>query len=163
MRQAVMERTMTTTKHAFARSCAVMSVVAFGLVGSSSFAPVHAESFPSNAIRVVVPTPPGTPPDIISRVVASQLSEREGWRIVVENRAGALQTVGMLDVLKRPPDGHTLYPMSVPTAAVPALMSQLGVRPDTDFTPVVKLSTSYNVLVVPPDSPQRRCLNLSRC
>ena len=57
----------------------------------------------------------------------------------------------MLDVLRQPADGHTIYPMSVPTATVPALMPQLGVRPDADFTPVVKLSTSYNVLVVPPD------------
>lgn len=127
--------------------------IAFGLAGW--FKPIHAQPFPANAIRIVVPTPPGTPPDIISRVVAGQLSEREGWRMVVENRPGALQTVGMLDVLKQPADGHTIYPMSVPTAAVPALMPQLGVRPEADFTPVVKLSTSYNVLVVPPNFPPR--------
>ena len=132
---------------------ALVSVLAIGLAGSAS--PVHAESFPSSAIRIVVPTPPGTPPDIISRILAAQLSEREGWRIVVENRPGALQTVGMLDVLKQPADGLTIYAMSVPTAAVPALMPQLGTRPDVDFTPVVKLSTSYNVLVVPPEFPAK--------
>ncbi len=132
-------------------STALISVFAFGLAGWGSPAPAHAESFPSRAIRIVVPTPPGTPPDVISRVVASQLSEREGWRVVVENRPGALQTVAMLDVLKQPADGLTIYPMSVPTAAVPALMPQLGIRPDDDFIPVVKLSTSYNVLVIPPD------------
>lgn len=137
------------------RYVVLTSFIAFGLAGSSSFVPVHAQPFPANTIRIVVPTPPGTPPDVISRVVAGQLSEREGWRMVVENRPGALQTVGMLDVLKQPADGHTIYPMSVPTAAVPALMPQLGVRPEADFTPVVKLSTSYNVLVVPPDFPAR--------
>jgi tripartite-type tricarboxylate transporter receptor subunit TctC len=128
---------------------ALTSAVAFGF-GLCSLASADAQSFPSAAIRIVVPTPPGTPPDIISRVVAAQLSEREGWRMVVENRPGALQTVAMLDVLKQPADGHTIYPMSVPTAAVPALMPQLGARPDVDFIPVVKLSASYNVLVVPP-------------
>src|SRR5215207_4335705 len=148
MRQPILERVMMTrTEHALTvsefpastgdcpkdlgkikRSIALISVVALGLVGSSSFAPIHAESFPSNAIRIVVPTPPGTPPDIISRVVASHLSEREGWRMVVENRPGGLQTVAMLDVLRQPADGHTIYPMSVPTATVPALMPQLGVR-----------------------------------
>jgi tripartite-type tricarboxylate transporter receptor subunit TctC len=129
----------------------LISAFAFGLAGLGSPVAADAGLFPSSTIRIVVPTPPGTPPDIISRIVASRLSEREGWRIVVENRSGALQTLAMLDVLKQPADGLTVYPMSVPTAAVPALMPQLGVRPDIDFAPVVKLSTSYNVLVVPPD------------
>ena len=142
---------MTGTKHSPAWSIALFSIGTLGLAGSGPSAPARAEPFPSGAIRIVVPTPPGTPPDIISRVVASQLSEREGWRMVVENRPGALQTVAMLDVLRQPADGHTIYPMSVPTGAVPSLMPQLGVRPDASFTPVVKLSTSYNVLVVPPD------------
>ena len=108
----------------------------------------HAETYPSNVIRIVVPTGPGTPPDIISRVVAAELSEGEGWRLVVENRPGALQTIGMAEVLKQPADGYTIYPMSVPTTAVPALMPNLGMRPDVDFIPTVKLSKSYNALVV---------------
>ena len=108
----------------------------------------HAETYPSNVIRIVVPTGPGTPPDIISRVVAAELSEGEGWRLVVENRPGALQTIGMAEVLKQPADGYTIYPMSVPTTAVPALMPNLGMRPDVDFIPAVKLSKSYNALVV---------------
>lgn len=132
-------------------SIAPMLVFALGLVGLDSSGPVLGESFPSGVIRIVVPTPPGTPPDIISRVVAAQLSEHEGWRVVVENRPGALQTVAMLDVLKQPADGLTIYPMSVPTAAVPALMPQLGIRPESDFIPIIKISTSYNVLVVPPN------------
>src|SRR5215207_6797062 len=125
MGRAILERPMTNTKQSFAWSMALISVATLELAASGPFAPVHAESFPSSAIRIFVPTPPGTPPDIISRVVASQLSEREGWRMVVENRPGALQTVAMLDVLKQPADGHTIYPMSVPTAAVPSLMPQL--------------------------------------
>jgi tripartite-type tricarboxylate transporter receptor subunit TctC len=103
----------------------------------------------------VVPTGPGTPPDIISRVVAAELSEGEGWRLVVENRPGALQTIGMAEVLKQPADGYTIYPMSVPTTAVPALMPNLGMRPDVDFIPTVKLSKSYNALVVSPSVPAR--------
>ena len=108
----------------------------------------RAETYTSNVIRIVVPTGPGTPPDIISRVVAAELSEGEGWRLVVENRPGALQTIGMAEVLKQPADGYTIYPMSVPTTAVPALMPNLGMRPDVDFIPTVKLSKSYNALVV---------------
>src|SRR4051794_24976328 len=53
----------------------------------------QAQSFPSNPIRILVPTAPSTPPDIISRVIASELSESEGWRVVVENKPGAVQTI----------------------------------------------------------------------
>ncbi|MET3838551.1 tripartite tricarboxylate transporter substrate binding protein [Bradyrhizobium sp. OAE829] len=115
----------------------------------------HAETYPSGVIRIVVPTGPGTPPDVIGRVIATELSEAEGWRMVVENKPGALQTIGMSDVLKQPADGYTIYSMSVPTAAVPALMPNLGMRPDVDFTPIVKVSKSYNALVVPPSFPAK--------
>ena len=136
-------------------------IILRGIVCSASFAvaltfaisATQAEQFPSNAIRIVVPTGPGTPPDIISRVVAAELSQTEGWRMVVENRPGALQTIGMADVLSQPADGYTIYPMSVATMAVPALLPKKGLRPDSDFVPVIKLSRSYNVLVVTPSFP----------
>jgi tripartite-type tricarboxylate transporter receptor subunit TctC len=95
----------------------------------------HADSFPSNVIRIVVPTGAGTPPDIISRVVGNELSETEGWRMLVENRPGALQTIGMAEVLKQPADGYSVYPMSVPTMAVPSLMPKMGVAPAIGFRP----------------------------
>jgi tripartite-type tricarboxylate transporter receptor subunit TctC len=115
----------------------------------------HAESYPSNVIRIVVPTGPGTPPDVISRVIAAELAEAGGWRMVVENKPGALQSIGMAEVLKQPADGYTIYAMSVPTAAVPALMPNLGLRPEVDFSPIIKLSKSYNALVVTPSFPAK--------
>jgi tripartite-type tricarboxylate transporter receptor subunit TctC len=123
--------------------------------GFGGVAAGHAQPFPSNVIRIVVPTGPGTPPDIISRVIAAELSETEGWRMLIENRPGALQTIGMADVLKQPSDGYSIYPMSVPTMAVPALLPNLGLRPDADFAPVIKASRSYNALVVTPSLPVR--------
>jgi len=115
----------------------------------------NAETYPSNLIRIVVPTGPGTPPDVISRVIATELSEAEGWRMIVENKPGALQTIGIAEALRQPADGYTIYSMSVPTAAVPALMPNLGLRPDVDFTPIIKISKSYNALVVPPAFPAK--------
>ncbi len=135
---------------------ALIVLPSFGLDISAG----HAETYPANVIRIVVPTGPGTPPDIISRVIAAELSEGEGWRLVVENRPGALQTIGMAEVLKQPTDGYTIYPMSVPTTAVPALMPNLGMRPDIDFIPVIKVSKSYNALVVPPDFPAKSIAEL---
>ena len=49
---------------------------------------------PAKPIRVVVPTGPGSPPDVISRVVATELSDSEGWTVIVENRSGALRIEG---------------------------------------------------------------------
>lgn len=132
----------------------VLQAVGLTLAGVCGiFSLAQAESYPSNTIRIVVPTGPGTPPDIISRVVAAEVSSAEGWRFVVENRPGALQTIGLAEVLKQPADGYVIYPMSVPTAAVPALMPKMRLRPEADFASVVKISKSYNVLVVPPSFP----------
>jgi tripartite-type tricarboxylate transporter receptor subunit TctC len=114
-----------------------------------------AESYPAKVIRIVVPTGPGTPPDIISRIVANELSDSDGWKVIVENRGGALQTIATADVLKQPADGYTVLAMSVPMMAAPALLPHLGLRPETDFAPVIKLSASYNVLVVTPTLPAR--------
>ncbi|HTE96351.1 MAG TPA: tripartite tricarboxylate transporter substrate-binding protein, partial [Bradyrhizobium sp.] len=79
-----------------------------------------AQPFPSRTITIVVPTAPATPPDIISRVIATELSESEGWRVIVENKAGAVLTLGGAEVLKHPADGHTIYAMALPVSAAPA-------------------------------------------
>jgi tripartite-type tricarboxylate transporter receptor subunit TctC len=109
-----------------------------------------AQPFPSKVITIVVPTAAATPPDIISRVIATELSESEGWRVVVENKPGAVLTLGGAEVLKHPADGHTIYAMALPVSAAPAFLPNMPFRLETDFTPVIKISTSYNVLVVHP-------------
>jgi tripartite-type tricarboxylate transporter receptor subunit TctC len=149
--------TNAITRRFSRRGFLLMTSIGLGMTG-----PVGAQSFPSNVIRIVVPTPPGGPPDVISRVVANELSEREGWRVVVENRPGAMQTIGMADVLKQPADGYSLLAMSVPVMAAPALLPKMGLRPELDFAPVIKLATSYNVLVVTPSLPVKSVSELVR-
>src|SRR6478752_6428002 len=80
------------------RSIARHMLMTLPLLSNGVFT-AQAETYPSNLIRIVVPTGPGTPPDVIGRVIATELSETKGWRMVVENRPGALQTIGMTDVL----------------------------------------------------------------
>src|SRR6266852_4389709 len=140
--------TNAITRRFSRRDFLLMTLIGLGVTG-----PAVAQTFPSNVIRIVVPPGPGSPPDIISRVLASELSEREGWRVVVENRPGAMQTIAMADVLKQPTDGYSLLAMSVPVTAAPALLPKMGLRPEVDFAPIIKLSTSYNVLVVTPSLP----------
>jgi hypothetical protein len=76
------------------------------------------DTYPAKVSRLVVPTTPGTPPDVISRIVANELYESDGWKVVVENRGGALQTLAATDVLKQEPDGYTLLAMSVCTGSI---------------------------------------------
>ena len=130
------------------RDFVLTALFGIGLAGSAA-----AQSFPSNVIRIVVPPGPGTPPDIISRIVADELAQTEGWSVIVENRPGALQTIAMMDVAKRPADGYALLAMSVPMMATPTLLPKAGVRPELDFAPVIKISTSYTALVVTPSLP----------
>jgi tripartite-type tricarboxylate transporter receptor subunit TctC len=136
------------------------ALVLLPLVLTSGSSAYSADSYPSKVIRIVVPTTPGTPPDAISRIIANELYESDGWKVVVENRGGALQTLATIDVLKHEPDGYTLLAMSVPMVAAPALLPDLGLRPETDFAPVIKLSTSYNVLVVTPTLPVKSVAEL---
>jgi tripartite-type tricarboxylate transporter receptor subunit TctC len=112
-------------------------------------------SYPSSTIRIVEPGAAGTPPDIVNRTVAAQLAEDEGWRAVVENKPGAMQTLAAAEVLKRPADGYSIFTTSLPGTVAPALLPNISYRLDIDFTPVIKLSTSYNVLVVHPSVPAR--------
>jgi tripartite-type tricarboxylate transporter receptor subunit TctC len=126
-------------------------VVTIDPIGSSG----NAQTYPSNMIRIVVPDPAGTPPDTMARIVARELSEGEGWRVIVENKPGAIQTIGLADVLKQPPDGYTLASIALPSAAAPVLLPNVGFQLDTDFAPVVKLATAYNVLVVHPSVPTK--------
>ena len=113
----------------------------------------RAQSYPSQVIRIVVGTAPSTPPDIISRVIATEVAAAEGWRVVVENRPGAINTIAAAEVLKQPADGYSIFALSMPTTVAPALLSNMSFQLNNDFAAVVKISTSYNVLVVNPSLP----------
>jgi tripartite-type tricarboxylate transporter receptor subunit TctC len=112
-----------------------------------------AQSFPSNVIRIVVPNSASTPPDILARIIATALAEGEGWNVIVENKPGAVMTIGVTEVLKQPADGYTLLSITAPFAAVPALVPDAKFTIETDLTPLIQIGTAYNVLVVNPSVP----------
>jgi tripartite-type tricarboxylate transporter receptor subunit TctC len=122
--------------------------------------PVLAQSYPSDMIRIVLSGPAGTPPDIITRIVANELGQSEGWRIVVENKPGAIGTLAAAEVLKQPADGHTVLGIALGSTAAPALLPNISFRIDTDFAPVIKLITSHHVLVVNPSVPAKSMAEL---
>ena len=111
-----------------------------------------AQSFPSNVIRIVVPNSASTPPDILAHIIATALAESEGWNVIVEDKPGAVMTIGVTEVLKQPADGYTLLSITAPFAAVPALVPDAKFTIESDVTPLVQMGTAYNVLVVNPSS-----------
>jgi tripartite-type tricarboxylate transporter receptor subunit TctC len=117
--------------------------------------PVGAQPYPANMIRVVVASAAGNPPDIISRIIANELGDSEGWRVIVENKPGAIQTLGAAEVLKQPADGYSILAIALSASAAPVLLPSVGFRFDTDFAPVIKLATASHVLVVHPSVPAK--------
>jgi tripartite-type tricarboxylate transporter receptor subunit TctC len=127
-----------------------MSALGLGVV---AYKPALGQSFPSSVIRIVVPYSASTPPDILARIVATALSDGEGWNVIVENKPGAVGTIGATEVLKQPADGHTLLSVTAPFAAIPGLVPDAKFKIETDFAPLIQIGTAYNVLVVNPSVP----------
>jgi tripartite-type tricarboxylate transporter receptor subunit TctC len=112
-----------------------------------------AQNFATGVIRIIVPTSASTPPDILARIVANALSDAEGWKVVVENKPGGVMTIGATEVLKQPADGHTIFSVTAPVAAAPALVPNASFNYEKDFAPLIRIGTGYNVLVVNPSVP----------
>src|SRR4051812_35655475 len=103
--------------------CRTARQIGFIAALAASGMPVNAQTaFPSGTIRFVAPFSASTPPDIISRIIAKELSEGENWRAIVENRPGGVTTIAANEVLTQPADGHNLYALSVPSVAAPSLV-----------------------------------------
>ncbi len=135
-------------------SCSSIASLVFALAAALP-APVFGQEFPTGLIHLVVPSPAGTPPDTIVRIVANEITETKGWRLIVENKPGAIQTIGLVEVLKRPADGYTLAAIALSSTAAPALLPKVAFRLDSDFAPVIKLAAAYHVLVVNPSVPAK--------
>ena len=115
--------------------------------------PAQAQNYPTRAVELVVPFAAGGGTDLLARLVAEGLSKRLGQSFVTLNRPGGNTNTGTLQVVKSPPDGHTLVMASIGLAANPSLYRKLAFDPLTDLAPISLLANSPTVLVVPPDFP----------
>jgi tripartite-type tricarboxylate transporter receptor subunit TctC len=126
----------------------LMWLFALGLVLSAVEA--GAQAWPTKSLRAIVPYAAGSTTDIVPRVVFEQLSLQLGQGIVVDNRAGAGGTVGANVAAKAEPDGYTVLVNSSAHTVSPALYSNISYQPARDFSAVVPLGISPNVMVTSP-------------
>lgn len=122
---------------------------ALGATPLSMLAPAWAQGYPSKPVRIIVPLPPGSPPDVLARLVGERLQEAWKQPVVVENRPGATGMIGMDAVAKSAPDGYTVGVMFLTHTVLPALFGKVPYDTVADFTPVANLVWLYNALVVP--------------
>ncbi len=112
----------------------------------------HAQSFPSRAIKLVVPYPPGGPVDALARIATAEMQATLGQNVIVENQPGAAGSIGTRSVARSDPDGHTLIFGTNQTHCTNAwLVKDAGYDPVRDFVPVAGLADLQHVLVVRKD------------
>ena len=121
--------------------------------GAASIAlPARAQTWPVRPVKLVVPFPAGSSPDIVARIVAEPLGLALGQSIVIDNRPGAGGNIGTGAVAKAEPDGYTLlFTIQGPLVTAPLLSKNLGYDPASELAPVALVATSPNVLVVEPN------------
>jgi tripartite-type tricarboxylate transporter receptor subunit TctC len=114
--------------------------------------PATAQAFPDKPIRIIVPLPPGSPPDVLARLLSEAISRNWKQPVVVENRPGATGMIGMQALSRAAPDGYTVGVMFLTHTVLPELIGPLPYNTETDFAAIANLVWLYNVLVVPASS-----------
>lgn len=134
-----------------ASSLAVLLSSALLFIGLA--ATVHAQSYPTKMIRIVVPFPPGGATDVFARMLAQPLSENVRQQVIVENRGGGNAVIGTEMVAKAAPDGYTLLFNAMGPIATPGLYQSLPFDVEKDFTPITLAVTAPNMLAAHPSLP----------
>src|SRR6187402_2162693 len=126
----------------------MMRILALLVAAVLGTAPVQAQQYPDRAIKLVVPFVPGSPVDVLARVVSLQMTTRLGQPVVIENRPGAGTSTATKQVQSSPPDGYTLLMMGQTLVYVGILYPDIGFDPVRAFAPVATLAGWSHVMLV---------------
>ncbi|HUG75935.1 MAG TPA: tripartite tricarboxylate transporter substrate-binding protein, partial [Burkholderiales bacterium] len=113
-----------------------------------------AQDYPARPIRLIVPFPAGSTPDVVGRALGQKLAEAWGQPIVAENKTGAGGNIGTAEAAKAAPDGYTLViGINGPIAVNKALYASLPYDPQKDLKPISLLAIGAQMLAVHPSVP----------
>jgi tripartite-type tricarboxylate transporter receptor subunit TctC len=133
------------------RSAAACAAAVFTLL-----TPASAPSYPTTAVKIIVPFPAGGPLDSVARLVADRLTTELKQPFVVENRPGVSGNLGTEAAAKSTPDGHTLlFVLETPLTVHPTLYPSLAFDPQRDFRPITVAARFQQMLVVHPSVPAK--------
>jgi tripartite-type tricarboxylate transporter receptor subunit TctC len=119
-----------------------------------------AQTFPTRAVRLIIPFSAGGAADVPGRILGQRLSELFKQQVVIENRPGAGSTIGAEAAAKAPPDGYTLFMISNTHFVSAALYKKLAYDALNDYTPITQVTSAPNVLVVHPSLPAKSIKDL---
>lgn len=134
--------------------------VVWSLLGTAFTSASFAQAYPTKAIRLLLPFPPGGPTDLLGRQLAQKVSEQVGQPVVAENRPGAGGNLGTDIAAKAPADGYTILLSSNILAISPHLYRKLPYDPVKDFVPVTQVAQVPNVFICHPSIPAKTLKDL---
>jgi tripartite-type tricarboxylate transporter receptor subunit TctC len=130
------------------------------LTAFATLGPAHAQTYPEQTIKVIVPFVPGGPVDALARVVVQHLQTRLGQNVIIENRSGGGTTIGAKAVASAAPDGYTLLFIGPNLTYYPVLFPNLDFDPAKALTPVATIVTWSHVMAIAPSVPAKTVAEL---